>query len=271
MLAPELPSPARADAGQSRPALSPAAALVFSLLIPVTPSLVAQRIPCRRAKPEHSQHCPGMSLSRIQAPAQRGCSGANFTTSGLSPVEGVGNEEELDAEVVEHPWLGFSVLVSTVGRGGMRAAAAGRGGADRGAAPLSALGSKKGSPLAQRQARRVHIAFLAATPRSFCTSRAAECSRSWIWWVCGHLHTQHHLSSRQPVRSSGGWGSALPVLPLHPLPTLGAVQPLGLRAAASSAKRLSVVTGVLGRCGAADPQTRSTSEGSLRVCCLKSL
>lgn len=41
VLAPELPSPARADAGQSRPALSPAAALIFSLLIPVTPSLVA--------------------------------------------------------------------------------------------------------------------------------------------------------------------------------------------------------------------------------------
>jgi len=85
--------PAGTDAGQSQPVLlSTADALVFSLPIPVTPRLVVQRIPFRQAKLEHSHHCPDMSLSRVQAPAQKGCSGANFTTSGLSPIEGVGNE-----------------------------------------------------------------------------------------------------------------------------------------------------------------------------------
>lgn len=108
--APKLPmqGPAGANAGQSQPTLSPVAALIFSLPILVSPSLVAQRISCRQAKLEHSQHCPGMSLSQIQAPAQRGCSEASFTTSRLSPVEGVRNEQELDMEVLEHPWLGCS-------------------------------------------------------------------------------------------------------------------------------------------------------------------
>lgn len=108
--APELPTqgPAGAEPGQSQPALDPAAAPIFSLLIPITPTLVGQRMPCRQAKLEHSQHCPGMGLSQIWAPAQRGCSRTSFTTSLLSPVEGVGNELELDMEVAGHPWLGCS-------------------------------------------------------------------------------------------------------------------------------------------------------------------
>lgn len=144
----------------------------------------------------------------------------------------------------------------------MRAAAAGGG-----HTLPSIMGSKKGLPLTQRHARKVHTALFWLPHSSFYTSWAAECSRSWIWWECGHLHAHHHLSTRQLVCSSWGWGSALPVLPL---PMVGAVQPLSLGATVSSAERPPVMLGVLGGCGVA-PQTRSTRRGLLRVCCLKCL